>query len=307
MSEPAPNSQGKSTSGRVVTLLKEIYYIWMAERPSQFAAALAYYAIFAFVPVIYIALTLTNFFVAQLSVAEQFYAQVSDVLGEEMGLAVEKAVTNLAERSGGSTLLTSVIGFGALVFSASMMFFQLQHVLNTVWKVPPSRGGQTRAYVRNRLFAFLMLLGVALLLVLAAVVDVVISIVHRYVAFESPIPVLSILAVLGLATLSFAALYKLLPNARVAWRDVWLGAGLAALLVTLGIYLVGWYLGASQFRSPLEAAGGVAVFLTVFYFLGQIFVLGAVFIRVYASTFGSGIVPRETADTPGQESVEESA
>ncbi len=307
MSEPALNAQGKSTSGIVVTLLKEIYSIWMTERPSQFAAALAYYAIFAFVPVIYIAFAFTNFFVAQLSVAEQFYAQVSDLLGEEMGLALREAVTNLAEKSVGSTLLTSVIGFGALLFSASMMFFQLQHVLNTVWQVPPPRRGQTRAYIRNRLFAFLMLLGVALLLILATVIEVVISIVDRYVAFESPIPILGIVTVLGLATLSFAALYKLLPNARVAWRDVGLGAGLAALLVTLGIYLLGWYLGASQFRSPWEAAGGMAFFLTLFYFLGQVFVLGGVFIRVYASMFGSGIVPRHEAAAPGQKSLEDPA
>lgn len=297
----------ESWPSQVTAFLKEIYHIWMAERPSQFAAALAYYATFSFVPVIYIAFTLADLFVTRLSVAEQFYGQVSDLLGEQMALTIQDAVTNLAQRTGGSTFLTTVIGFGALLFSASLMFFQLQHALNTVWQVPPSKRGQTRAYIRNRLLAFLMLLGVAVLLILAALIDLVISLIARYVDLTSSVPILSFLAVLGLATLSIALVYKLLPNARVAWRDVWPGAGLTALLVTAGVYLMGLYLGANRFSSALEAAGAAAAFLTVFYFFGQIFILGAVFVRVYAAMFGSGIVPREEAQAPEQASVEEPA
>jgi membrane protein len=112
-------------------------------------------------------------------------------------------------------------------------------------------------------------------------------------------------ALAGLAALSFALIYKVLPNANVAWRHVWVGAGVAALLLTVGLSLVKLYLGASRFSSALEAAGAAAVFLMAFYYLGQIFVLGAVVIRVLASMSGSKIVPREKASKPGNGSPEE--
>jgi membrane protein len=285
---------------------KELYRIWITERPTQFAAALAYYAIFSFVPVIYIAFTVADLFVARLLVAEQFYAQVANLLGDELAYFVRDAVTNLAEGTTGGTILTSLIGFVALAFSASMVFFQLQHTLNAIWKVPPPSRSQTHAYVRDRLLAFVMVLGVVLLLIVAAVINLVISIFDAYVDFRSPVPVASFFAFAGLATLSFALIYKMLSNARVAWRDVWVGAAVTAVLVTAGVYLVGFYLGASRFGSALEAAGAVALFLMGFYFLGQIFVFGAVFTRVYAGMFGSKILPRKEASAAGQEPPEES-
>ena len=109
----------------------------------------------------------------------------------------------------------------------------------------------------------------------------------------------------GLVALSFALIYRVLPNAKVAWRHVWVGAGLAALLLSIGLSLVKLYLSASRFSSALEAAGAVAVLLMAFYYLGQIFVLGAVVIRVFASMSGSEIVPREDPIKSGSGSPEE--
>lgn len=288
---------GKSTS--LLSFLKEIYRIWVTERPTQFAAALAYYAIFSFVPVIYIAFTVADILVEKLSLAEQFYVEISSLLGEEGVLLLQDRVTALAEKTTGGTTLTVLIGVVALLFSASLMFSQLQHILNTIWRVPPPSRDVTRAYIRNRLLAFVMVLGVSLFLILAAVINLLNSIFHSYVDFASPVPVGSFLAITGLAALSLALLYKVLPNARVAWRDVWLGSVVTALLVTTATYLVGLFLGVSRFSSALEAAGTVAVLLTAFYTLGQIFLFGAVFIRVHASMYGSQILPREDQRPPG--------
>ncbi len=291
---------GKSTS--FLSFLKEIYRIWITERPTQFAAALAYYAIFSFVPVIYVAFTLADILVEKLSLAEQFYVEISGLLGEEGVVLLQDRVTALAERTTGGTTLTVLIGVVALLLSASLMFSQLQHILNTIWRVPPPSRDVTRAYIRNRLLAFAMVLGVSLLLIVVAVIDFLISIFQSYVDFHSPVPIASFLALPGLAALSLALLYKVLPNARVAWRDVWLGSVVTALLVSTAIYLVGLFLGASRFSSALEAAGAVAVLLTAFYTLGQIFLFGAVFIRAYASMYGSQILPREDQRPPGDAS-----
>jgi membrane protein len=272
---------------------KEIYDIWISERPTQFAAALAYYAIFSFVPLIYIAFTITELVIERLSVEEQFYAQVADLLGAEIAQALQEAVTGLAQRTGGDTTLTTVIGFIALAFTASLTFFQLQHTLNTIWKVPPPRRGQTRAYIFNRLLALAMVLGVALLLIVSTVANLLVSLVNAQIQWGGFVSTINFVGLATLATLTFALIYKVLPNAKVAWRHVWVGAGVAALLLAVGLSLVKLYLGASRFGSALEAAGAAAVFLMAFYYLGQIFVLGAVVIRVLASMSGSQIVPRQ--------------
>ena len=305
MSQTDSGPQQKPSESKLLAFLKEIYAIWIGERPTQFAAALAYYAIFSFVPIIYIAFTITELVIQRLSVEEQFYAQIANLLGTEVAQALQEAVTSLAQRTGGDTTLTTVIGFVALAFTASLAFFQLQHTLNTIWKVPPPSRGQTRAYVLNRLLALAMVLGVALLLIIAAVANFLVSLVNARVEWGGFVSAANFFGLAGLAALSFALIYRVLPNAKVAWRHVWVGAGVAALLLSIGLSLVKLYLSASRFSSALEAAGAVAVFLMAFYYLGQIFVLGAVVIRVFASMSGSEIVPREDPIKSGSGSPEE--
>ena len=300
MTQPESIPPPKSSGSKLVVFLREIYGIWISERPTQFAAALAYYAVFSFVPLIYIALTITDIVIARLSVEQQFYAEVAELLGAEIAQALQEAVTGLAERTAGDTTLTTVIGFVALAFTASLAFFQLQHTLNTIWKVPPPSRGQTRAYMLNRLLAFSMILGVALLLIVATVANLLVSLVTAWVEWAAVVSSANFLTTAGLAALAFALIYKVLSNAEVAWRLAWVGAVVAALLLTLGLSLVKLYLSATRFTSALEAAGAVAVLLMAFYYLGQIFVLGAVVIRVLASMSGSRIVPRDDPSKSGK-------
>jgi membrane protein len=283
----------------MVVFLKEIYGIWISERPTQFAAALAYYAIFSFVPLIYISLTITEIVIERLSVDQQFYARVTEVVGVEAAQALQEAVASLAERTAGSSTLTTAIGFIALAFTASLAFFQLQHTLNSIWKVPPPRRGQTQAYMLNRLLAFSMVLGVALLLIVAAVANLLVSLVTTRVEWSAIVPTANFLTTTGLAALALALIYKVLSNADVSWRQAWLGAVVAALLSVAGLSLVKLYLSTGRFTTALEAAGAVAVLLMGFYYLGQIFVLGALVIRVRASMSGSELVPRDDPSGSG--------
>ena len=201
--------------------------------------------------------------------------------------------------------MTTVIGSIALVFTASMAFIQLQRTLNTIWKVSPPSRAQTRAYVLNRLLALAMVLGVVLLLIVGAVANLLVSTVNAQVQWGGFVSIANFFGLAGLAALTFALIYKVLPNAKVAWRCVWSGAVVAALLLTVGLSLVKLYLSASRFSSALEAAGAAAVFLMLFYYLGQIFVLGAVVIRVFAAMSGSEIVPRKDPSRSGSGSPEE--
>lgn len=276
---------------------KEFYHIWITERPSQFAAALAYYGIFSFVPVIYIAFTVAGIFIDEIAAADQFYAQVSEGLGAEAAQFVEDAVTTISESSAEGTVLASLISFIALLSAASLMFVQLQHTLNTIWRVPPRERGETRAYLAKRLVAFAMVLGVGLFLILVTLANVVVSVLGSFFELGITVSGITFLSHVALATLALALVYKVLPDAEIGWRDVWVGSLVTAILIVLGVSLVGLYLGGGRIGSALEAAGAIAVFLMAFYFLAQFFVFGAVFTRVFASVFGSKIVPKDETDT----------
>ena len=175
-----------SQEASVRSFLAQFYRIWITERPSQFAAMLAYYALFSFVPVIYIALTVAGIFIDELRAASQLYTRVGEALGPEASQLLEDAVNSLAERTTGGATLSTVIGFVALLFTASLLFFQLQHALNTIWQVPPPQRGETRSYILNRLLAFVMVIGLGMLLVVGAFVTVVITALRSWIDLAAP-------------------------------------------------------------------------------------------------------------------------
>jgi len=142
-----------------------------------------------------------------------------------------------------------------------------------------------------------MAIGVGLLLVLATLVNVLLAWLGSFIPIERSVPISNFIALVGLVTLSFALIYKVLPDVDIAWRDVWIGAAVTALLVILGGLLVGLYLGSGRIGSALEAAGTFAVILIGIYYIAQIFLFGAVFTRVYASMFGSQAVSAERQET----------
>jgi membrane protein len=282
--------------------LAEIYAIWISERPNQLAAALAYYGMFSFAPVIFIGFTIAGIFFDQIDIAGQFFQRLESILGPETTAQIQDLVLAVSESSQSSSFLISLISFLALFFAASGLFFQVQFALNTIWRVPPQKKGGTQDFIRKRIFSFIMVIGVGLLLILATMVNVILAwfgaLVERLIGIGSSDLLLTFAATLGLITLSFALLYKILPDVRVGWRDVWLGALAAALLVMLAGMLATVYFQTGLGGSAFEAAGAFAVLLIAIYYIAQIFLLGAVITRVYANLYGSR--------KPGQESTAES-
>ena len=288
----------KFTWDSLLAFGKEFYRIWVAERPGPLAASLAYYAIFSIIPVTYIAVTVAGLFIDASATIEQLLAITERALGPEVVQLMEESVAALSEKTGRGSTLTSVISFLVLLFTASLIFFQLQYVLNNIWRVPPPADSGTRAFVKNRLIAFVMVLGVGPLLVLATMISIIVSFFSSMLGLETIVVFLTFLTYLALATLSLAVIYKYLPNAEIAWHDVWIGSLVTAILIILAIYLVVLYLSVTKVNSALDAAGAAAIFLIAFYFFAQIFVVGAVFTRVYATLFGSHIESKEGSGRP---------
>ncbi len=271
----------------VVDFIKEIYAIWIAERPTQLAAALAYFGLFSFAPVIYVAFSVAGIFLDQAALMENFMTRLEAALGPGVTQVIQDMLANLTPKNTGGTFLVSLVSFFFLLLAASGVFFQIQFALNTVWKVPTPAQGATLRMVRQRLFSFLMVIAIGLLLVAAAVLSVLVNWLSSISIRFSFQPSHSMLSFFALATLSFGLLYKLLPDVKVAWRDVWIGAATAALLVTLGGWLILFFMSRTSLSSALEATGTFVILLTGFYYFAQIFLLGAIITRLYAQYYGS--------------------
>jgi membrane protein len=270
---------------------KEIYSIWTLERPGQQAAALAYYGMFSFAPIIFIALSVVGLFADKIAAANEFFQRLGNVLGGETATWVHDSIVAMEQPSTGESVLISIISFGALLFAASGVFFQLQYSLNTIWHVPPPEKGYIISLVRKQLVSFVIVIGIGLLGILAIFINVMLAnfgtFLQRLLGYSGNLSLITGLSALGLSAITFALLYKLLPDTKVAWKDVWLGALLAAVLIVAAIRLAALYFQFSSLTSALQAAGAVSMLLISFFYIAEIFLAGAITCRVYANLFGS--------------------
>lgn len=274
-------------SAAIRPFLTDLYAAWNGHRPSRLAAALAYYSMFSIAPMLYIALTVAGIFVDEMTVADRLFEQLARNLGPDMARFLQETVIRASEGTSGGSVLASLISFGALLYAATGLFSQLQYTLNAIWDVPPASYAGTVALIKNRLLAFAMVLGLASLFVAASLASVLISMLGSWFQWAGYVPITNHAAFVLVLAVSLALVYKVVPDANVAWRDVWLGAAITSLLFAIGRWLIGFYLRHSGVSSAFQAAGALAVLLIAVYYLVQIFLFGAVFTTVYALHFGS--------------------
>jgi membrane protein len=273
------------------SFIKEIYQVWISEKPNQLAAALAYFGMFSFAAVIYIAFLIAGIFINEAAAAEQFYTRIEAVLGAETTTFIQDSVTAISAANDGGSLIISVVSLISLLLAAMGLFLQLEFVLNRIWGVPLIQVGNRVAIIRQRLFAFIMVIALGLLVVLVTMVNVIFawfgSIVEDLFENSGLVSVLNILALLAVVVLANAFVYKVLPDVKLAWRDVWPGSVAATFLVLLGGQVIGLYFKLGGISSAFSAAGAFAVLMITIYYFAQIFLFGAVITRVYAQRFGS--------------------
>ena len=273
----------------VKDFLQAVIDAWGKTRGSRMSAALSYYTMFAMAPMIFVAVKVAGVFVDELAAANEFFTQLETTVGPDTAQFLQEVVVNVSQRTSTSNVLTSVIGFLALLNAASGLFTGLRDMLNTVWQAPPHPKGGILVTIENRGLAFLLVIGVGLLLTLGMSASFLLSLVNQIMELPGQTPIPDFLMVVGLAWLSFCVLYKILPNVHMRWRDVWLGALLAAFAFGLAAWLLGFYLSRSNPGSAFGAAGAMAVLLITINYFAQIFLFGAVFSRVYAYRFGSKV------------------
>jgi len=268
---------------------------WSEDNAPMYGAALAFYSIFSLAPLLVIAIGVAGLAFGREAVQAEVLAQFADLLGREGARQVEIVLRNAAESPSG--IPATILGVIALFVGATAVFNQLKVALNTIWNVPPSRAGVVRTFFVDRLLSFAMVQCIGFLLLISLLVNAALAALSK--SFERFVPEMAELLLaagfvfsLLVVTVLFAAIFKILPDARIAWMDVWVGALATALLFTLGKFLIGLYLGRSSVASVYGAAGSLVVLLLWVYYSAQVFLLGAEFTQVYARRWGSRILPR---------------
>jgi membrane protein len=275
----------------LIEFVKEIYLIWVTEKPNQLAAALAYFGIFSFAAVIYIAFRLAGFFIDEVAAAERFYTRVATVLGTETATFIQDSVAALSSANSGGSLIVTIVSLVSLLFAAMGLFLQLKYVLNRIWQVPLAKRGQRLALIRRYLFAFIIVIALGLLIILGTIFSMVLawfgSVVTQYISGSNLLFALEILTLIGAIVLANAFIYKVLPDVKLSWRDVWPGSIVAAILLVIGGVVIGLYFRIAGVGSAFEAAGAFAVLMIAIYYFAQIFLIGALITRVYTRRYGS--------------------
>lgn len=274
----------------------------------RYAAALSYYAVFALGPLLALLLLLAGVIWDPKDVQGALAFQIRDLVGPEASREVLAMVAH-RDPTGGKGPLATIAGLGMLIFGATGTFLQLQDALNRAWNVEPdpAKGG-IRNFIKKRIFSFGLILGIVFLLIVSLAVTAVVSALGQRIAGGLPetlMLVLNSLFAFTVITLLFAAMYKVLPDARIGWRDVWVGAIGTALLFVLGKFLIGFYLGRSDPGSAFGAAGTLAVILIWIYYASHIVLFGAEFTQAWAEKYGGGIRPEKGASKTVEKKVRE--
>lgn len=275
----------------------EAFNIWNDANASAMGAAVAFYTIFAIAPLFILVLALAGVMFGHEAAQHELYGQLEGLIGKNGSEAIQSILT--AANQPKTSLLATVIGFITLFIGAGSVFIQLQQSLNAIWNVRP-KASSLRFFIKQRLLSFAALLGIGFLLLVSLIISAALDAAAKWMggmvpAHEVIWQLMDVAISLGIITLLFAMMFKMLPDVIIGWHDVWIGSFMTALLFTAGKFLLGAYLGRSSLSSAYGAAGSFVVVLLWVYYSAQILLFGAASIRVYANKYGSRIQPTVNA------------
>lgn len=279
-------------------MLKETWNEWSEDKAAQQAAAMAFYTLFSLAPLLLIAIAIAGLFFGREAAQGAVMQQARGFVGPSGARTLQEMIAN-ANRPGAS-IATALVGLLTLLVGAGGVFARLQEMLNTIWDVKPKPDLSLWVRLRQRFISYAMILGVGFLLLVSLVISAALAALGRYLTslmpgMEALSHVINLLISLVVVTLLFAMIFKVLPDAKVPWRSVWLGALITAALFSIGKFLIGLYLGKSSVGSAYGAAGSVVIILLWVYYSAQILFFGAEFTQVWARRHGQPIEPTPIA------------
>jgi membrane protein len=286
------------TPRRIWQITKSSVTAWQDDHAASMGGALAYYTLFSLAPVLIIAIAVAGFFLGEEAARGEIFVQLRGLLGEDGAAAVQALLESAARPSQG--IVATLFSVLLLIVGATTVFAELQSDLDRIFKAPDvKRRGGLFHVLRSRLLSFGLVLALGFLLLVSLAMSAALAILGQwwgpyFEGFDKVLEAVNFLVSLTIATVLFAVIYKLLPSVRMAWRHVWIGAIVTALLFAVGKTLIGLYIGRSGVASCFGAASSFVIVLIWVYYSTQIFLLGAEFTAAYARERGA--LPQVTED-----------
>jgi len=281
-------------------LLKQTAQEWLQDKAPQLGAALAYYTVFSLAPLILVLLAIVGvLFRDDPAGARDKITQQMSYFLDPSAVQVVQSIAQKASQPGKSTIAT-IIGVALALFGASGVFGQLQDALNTIWGVKAKPGLGIWAFLRARFLSFAMVAGICFLLLVSLAIEALLKGFSHYLQSVLPGGIAIAVTVylvfdFAVVVLLFAMIFKFLPDVKIQWRDVWIGAVMTAILFGIGKWLLGFYLGSGAAGSAYGAASSLITLLLWVYYSSQILLFGAEFTQVYAAQAGRAFKPSEYA------------
>jgi membrane protein len=270
----------------LLRIIKTTFTAWNRHEAPRLGAALAFYTILSLSPLIILVVALAGLIFSRSTAQAHILSQVQGMIGPVGGRAVESMLASSQKPAAG--ILGSIVGLLSLLFGASGVFAELRSALNLIWEVKPEEQTSGIAgLLRERFFSFGMVLSIGFLLLVSLVVSTTLAALGKFFGGLLPIPspVLTVfnflISYIGVAVL-FGLIFRFVPETKVRWQNIWLGALVTAIFFTIGKTLIGLYLGKSSLGSTYGAAGSVIVIIVWVYYSAQIFFFGAEFTHAYA-------------------------
>lgn len=281
-------------------LLKTTFIEWNKEDPFAQSAAVAYYAIFSLPGLLIIVVTIIGSILGEENASQKISSQVVEMIGKGSAEDIQEMIDNARIKN--NTVVATIIGVATLLFGATGLFFQLQKSLNSIWQVQKSKKAGILVMARDRAMSLGLVIAISFLLLISLVLSTMISALNSWIeqTFSEWISfvthLINISISLGIFTLLFASIFKVLPDVEIKWNMVWKGAILTALLFTLGKWLIAYYLSLANPASSFGAAGIIIIILLWVSYTCMIVFLGAEFTQIYARRYGTNIKPSSFAE-----------
>ena len=275
--------------GKAWMLIKDTVNDFINDNALSRGASIAYYTLFAIAPALLIIVAIAGLVFGHDAAQGAIVGQLGGLMGDATARAIEEMIKSADDRSAG--IIASIVGVGALIVTATGLFGELQSSMNGIWKAKPRSSTVTRL-VRARLASLGLVLSAGFLLTVSLAASAALEGLSKYLKDLFPgadltLQAFDFLVSTALISAMFAAIYKILPDKPITWRDVAIGAVVTTLLFDVGKYLIALYIGQSNVSSSYGAAGGLIVLLLWIYYTAQIFLFGAEFTHAYAKRFGS--------------------
>jgi membrane protein len=280
------------------TLLKEAGSEFSLDNATKLSASLAYYTIFSIGPLLLVVISLAGIFYNPDTITSNIHAQMASLVGQDGALTIEEMLSNISKSQ--DKKFFGIVGAVVLAFGATGVFVEIQSSINYIWSIRAKPKKGWLKFITDRFLSFSLIVGVGFLMIVSllinTVMDSVTSRLENILGDANLIlaKVLSTIILFAVISFMFAVIYKVLPDARIAWKDALIGATFTGVLFLIGKFAIGYYLSTSNFDT-YGAAASIIIILTWVYYSAMILYFGAEFTKVYALEKGKGILPYKTA------------